>query len=233
MVRRLLGLVLVCIVGGCTPIDVQAPSFGQPNDLASKTVALVEVDEDGDGRAYCSGVWVDEHSILTAAHCVEEFAVGDGLSYLTKEDLNADKSDEINAARKGILEARDERHDLALIYAPKAPYHQVSDMAPGSPYVGEQTQTMGQSLGLLWYSYSTGVVSAVRTLEGEDGKAIWWVQTTAPVSPGNSGGGLFNMDGELLGICHGTFLRGQNLNTFVHEMYVKEFLRAQYLRRFT
>lgn len=43
------------------------------------------------------------------------------------------------------------------------------------------------------------------------------IQTTAPVSPGNSGGGLFNERGELLGVASFIVLgRGvQNLNFFV------------------
>ena len=39
-----------------------------------------------------------------------------------------------------------------------------------------------------------------------------YVQTTAPISPGSSGGGLFDNKGNLLGITTFTDTRGQNLN---------------------
>jgi hypothetical protein len=50
-------------------------------------------------------------------------------------------------------------------------------------------------------------VSSLR--DTEDGRVI---QTTAPVSPGSSGGGLFNADGRLIGIVTFQYRGGQNLN---------------------
>jgi serine protease Do len=44
---------------------------------------------------------------------------------------------------------------------------------------------------------SNGIVSGVRTAEKLGGK---FLQSTAPISPGSSGGPLFNMLGEVVGI---------------------------------
>jgi hypothetical protein len=56
---------------------------------------------------------------------------------------------------------------------------------------------------------SNGIVSAIRIVEDEGGK---FVQTTAPISPGSSGGPLFNMAGEVVGITTSHLVGGQNLN---------------------
>jgi S1-C subfamily serine protease len=55
---------------------------------------------------------------------------------------------------------------------------------------------------------------------------LLWVQAAVPISPGNSGGGLFDEDGNLIGIAHATFAspRAQMLNIFVHRDYIRAFL---------
>ncbi len=60
----------------------------------------------------------------------------------------------------------------------------------------------------LEYSVSNGIISSIRTEDGL-GKII---QTTAPISSGNSGSPLMNMKGEVLGVISFTLLEGQNLN---------------------
>jgi hypothetical protein len=72
--------------------------------------------------------------------------------------------------------------------------------------VGEEAYSIGTPQGLE-LTMANGIVSAKRTLNG-----VRYLQTTAPISPGSSGGGLFASDGRLIGIT--TFFRkdSQNLN---------------------
>jgi hypothetical protein len=74
--------------------------------------------------------------------------------------------------------------------------------------VGDHVVAIGSPLGLEG-TVSDGIISAVR----EEGHAKW-IQTTAPVSHGNSGGPLLNMGGSVVGvITWGVSLQeGQNLN---------------------
>ena len=68
--------------------------------------------------------------------------------------------------------------------------------------VGQQVAAVGNPLGTLGGTMTDGIVSALaRELEVE-GVTMTLIQHSAPVSPGNSGGGLFNLYGQLIGIVN-------------------------------
>lgn len=72
---------------------------------------------------------------------------------------------------------------------------------------GENVYAIGSSLGLEG-SFSNGIVStAKREVEGNI-----YIQTTAPISHGNSGGPLLDKEGHVVGITTASFVDGQNLN---------------------
>lgn len=201
-------------------------ALGGPERLAAMTVALVEETAFGGLRPYCSGVWVGENLIMTAEHCVHRKVSGDSISYVVRGDVyepGAYAEREDIQARKATLYLVEESHDIALIRTAPPPPHPIAVMHQGPIYQGDATQTMGQSLGL-WYSYGAGVVAALRVGSFGTEDSMLWVQSTAPVSPGNSGGALFDSEGHILGICHGSFTRGQGLNLFVHVQYAAALL---------
>jgi S1-C subfamily serine protease len=72
--------------------------------------------------------------------------------------------------------------------------------------VGEPMYTLGSPNGLE-LSLSNGILSGIRE---EDGKS--YVQTTAPISPGSSGGGLFDARGNLVGITTAMLVGHEHLN---------------------
>lgn len=65
---------------------------------------------------------------------------------------------------------------------------------------GEKAVAIGNPLGTLSGTVTEGIVSATARDITIDGRKMSLVQTSAQVSPGNSGGGLFNKYGELIGI---------------------------------
>jgi S1-C subfamily serine protease len=73
--------------------------------------------------------------------------------------------------------------------------------------VGDRVVAIGSPLGLE-QTVSEGIVSGLRTIENQ--RSV--IQTTAPISPGSSGGGLFNGKGELIGLTTFTLQDSQNLN---------------------
>lgn len=214
----------LAIIVGCAPVKQAAtpPSKVEAVELLkSKTVALV----DEDYNAYCTGVWVSEKHILTARHCTEEAQLGTPLLYVVEGDVFVPGDPHPRAkveAHQGLLNAVDDAHDLALIRVHDAPSHSIARVTTSPILPGQFAQAVGQTLGL-WWSYSSGDVAAARWVDTGDGEMLW-IQTTAPTSPGNSGGGLFNERAELIGICHGGSSRGQLVNVFVHPIYINVFL---------
>ena len=68
--------------------------------------------------------------------------------------------------------------------------------------VGEDVVAIGNPLGQLGGTVTEGIVSALDRTVSIDGNKMTLIQTSAAVNPGNSGGGLFNMAGELIGIVN-------------------------------
>ncbi len=223
------------LLAACTSVTAAAPSSPSSPasavnaaDLASKTVALVVRNDDGDVRAYCSGVWIAPKLILTANHCTHDLEMNERLEYVVRDDVYAPgevRERETINSHGAMLTTRDEGHDLALLYAPAAPDHGIAPISAAPILPGMPVQAMGHPLGLFW-SYSRGDVAAVREAESHGAKMLF-VQTTTPISPGSSGGALFDAMGQVVGICHGTFVRGQNLNLFIHWQYIGALLQVQ------
>jgi serine protease Do len=99
-----------------------------------------------------------------------------------------------------------------------------------SVVVGERAISIGNPLGLE-HTLTDGLVSARRMYEGRA-----WIQMSVPVSPGNSGGPLFNMRGEVIGITTrqvlgGMFGRAQNLNLAVPVNELKKLIAPSYPSR--
>ena len=66
--------------------------------------------------------------------------------------------------------------------------------------VGDLAVAIGNPLGQLGGTATTGIVSALDRSLTIDGRTLNLMQTDAAINPGNSGGGLFNGAGELIGI---------------------------------
>ena len=221
MLKQAFCFILGLVLGACSPGALVVPQshVDDAAALASKTIALVHDRNGQELRSFCSGVWVSDTSILTAFHCVDDVGA-DGVSYTAPE---TDK------AFHAALYAIDPGHDLALLRSAGnyAPYHGVAHVGLDNIRPGAWVSTMGHPLGLTW-SYSSGDIAAVRDLDIGDGLGeVSWIQATAPISPGNSGCGLFDAHGSLVGVAHAFMPRGESLAFFVHGKYVDAFLRKQ------
>lgn len=68
--------------------------------------------------------------------------------------------------------------------------------------VGDPTIAIGNPLGELGGTVTTGIISATDRQITIDDETMTLLQTDAAINPGNSGGGLFNADGNLIGIVN-------------------------------
>ncbi len=68
--------------------------------------------------------------------------------------------------------------------------------------VGDDIMVIGNALGELSYTFTDGIVSHLsRTLTMENGRTMNMFQTNAAINKGNSGGPVYNMNGEVVGIA--------------------------------
>ncbi|MDG0969706.1 MAG: Do family serine endopeptidase [Porticoccaceae bacterium] len=95
----------------------------------------------------------------------------------------------------------DRTSDLALLKIDATNLLSVKFAKPESTRVGEWVIAIGSPFGLD-YSVTAGIVSAIgRSLPTENGENyVPFIQTDVAINRGNSGGPLFNLDGEVVGI---------------------------------
>jgi len=107
----------------------------------------------------------------------------------------------------GVVVASDPRSDRCVIASQRMKLNPVPGVRRYSDVaVGEKTYSIGNPSGLV-ATLGEGIVSGLRQQRG-----VRYVQTSAPISPGSSGGGLFDERGNLLGITSFKIDDAENLN---------------------
>ncbi len=154
----------------------------------------------GSSQALGSGFVVSaDGSIMTSAHVVSDNGVvAESVSVVFKDDGLGMKS--VDATIVGV----DETSDVALL---KVDPSKTPDLVPlvlgdsSAVSPGEEVVAIGNPLGYD-FSVTSGIVSAVhRNLESPNGSVIPnGIQTDAAINSGNSGGPLFNAQGQVIGI---------------------------------
>lgn len=229
MRRSIIVAFLLSLLGCSKPAAPPIASKDAAEDIAGKTVALVGEDARLMPHAFCSGVWVGVHEILTARHCLtddeEELdsKFADHARYASYGDIKqADAKTLTGIFRPLHVIKTEEKTDLALLYADSIPPHATVALSTREIRPGMPVQAEGHPLGL-WWTYSTGKVSGHRFI-GETDLAVRYVVATAAIGPGSSGGGLFDEDGDLVGICHGHATAAQMINLWIPRDDVQAFL---------
>ncbi|MDI6880990.1 MAG: cell wall-binding repeat-containing protein [Desulfitobacteriaceae bacterium] len=121
------------------------------------------------------------------------------------------------------LTAYNEARDVAVLKLPETPAEAVTIADSSQVAAGEDVVAIGAPEGLS-NTVSTGIVSsASRNVNGQE-----WIQITAPVSHGSSGGPVFNDRGEVIGMVTWGFAAGeaQNLNFIVPANAIKPYLSS-------
>ena len=143
-----------------------------------------------------TGFFIDsEGTIVTNFHVVDlaksiSVETADGAFYEVKEIV-----DFSNVYDLAILKIDVKDH----------PYLEIAEKAIRK---GDQVYAVGSALGTLTGSFTGGYVSSPDRKYG----AIDCIQMDAAISPGNSGGPLVNVYGEVVGINTASYTRGENLN---------------------
>jgi S1-C subfamily serine protease len=180
-------------------------------------VGILTYDAKGDALTTGSGFFIRPGQVVTNLHVIR------GAGRIEVKTLDG-KGRVYPAA--GIL-AVDEEGDLALLRVDTPPERtRSSELAEAQPEEGEKVFVIGNPLKLEG-SVTDGIVSAVREVPGV-GKII---QTTAPISHGNSGSPIFNLKGQVVGVVTVKVTNGQNISLGIGSARVR-LLRAGTLQSF-
>ncbi len=199
-----------------TPLFIERmrTRFGCPASLDNGPPALTG---NAETKRFGSGFYVTAQGhILTNNHVVE------GCKTLATRD-----------GKPLVVVDRDARSDLALLKADTTPDVVATFRTGQAPKSGDAVVVFGYPLPDILSSegnVSTGVLSATAGLEDD----IRFIQISAPVQPGNSGGPLMDASGHVIGvvvakldalrIAHLTGDVPQNINFAVHWSEVRAFL---------
>jgi len=200
--KRVVLALAAMFLSACVTINVIPDYSGLASQVVPSNVQLLgtftswRTGETKVDAVFCSGVVVSETQILTAGHCVDSkevrqpdgrikvrlydgrIVLADVVKFAFSEEENAHKDSALLEVKAGKLEKIAKKGDARAMKQ------------------GQQVAVVGNPAGEFVNSFTLGVLSyAYRTM-------AWGVyhQSDALVIGGNSGGPVFNMQGELIGI---------------------------------
>lgn len=182
-----------------------AMDAGQVFDKRAPAVWEVKV-YDGQARLLKLGsaVVTGHEELITNCH-----VLGGGRSLSIKHE---------SATLPATLQAADPERDLCLLHASGLSVEPVTVADSGTLKVGERVYAIGAPHGLE-LTLSDGLVAALR--RNKDG-VLDRIQVSTPISPGSSGGGLFDSEGRLVGIPYMSLRDAQNLNFAIPAAWIRE-----------
>lgn len=154
--------------------------------------------------------------VVINAYKSNGYSSGSGVLFAESEDvtyvitchhvIEGAKTFEVTLSNQEVCTAAliggDATTDIAVLAINKKDLDIVSFTEDSSTIkVGSQAIVIGNPLGILANSVTSGIISSVgREIQTSDGTVHTLIQTDAAINSGNSGGGLFNVAGELVGI---------------------------------
>jgi S1-C subfamily serine protease len=165
---------------------------------------VVVFDENGKPFGQGSAVVTGKDSVLTNCHVVLKSA---------RISINRD-----NVSYEARLQHADPVRDMCQLKVPNLVAPAVELGNSDQLAVGQRVYALGNPKGME-LTLSDGLVSALRKDQNSN---LLLIQTTAPISPGSSGGGLFDEEGRLIGLTTLQIKDSQNLNFAVPINWLRE-----------
>lgn len=128
--------------------------------------------------------------IITNNHVVE----GYGTITVYKNGVDTPYSAE--------LLGTDWQTDIAVLRVPSADFVAATVGNSHQLMLGQEVAAIGNPLGKLGGTVTDGIIGCLERTISIEGVSMTLIQHSAGVSPGNSGGGLFNLYGQLIGIVN-------------------------------
>jgi len=183
------GLLVLLLYAG----NVHASEAEQVFKAVHDSIVTITVfDERNEVDSLGSGVILASGRVITNCHVVQE-ATAIQVKVGEKE-------------WKATVMLADTTRDLCQLDVPGLAAPAVKIRSYHTLQIGEPLYAVGNPLGF-GLSVSSGLVSSIGLYKGQTR-----LFSSAPISPGSSGGGLFDSQGRLLGITSGFYPGAQNLN---------------------
>lgn len=193
------GVVLLCGISA-----TRAQDLADVLDKVRPAVVNIEATS-REGKAAGTGFVVREDGvILTAAHVVKD-----------ARRIRVRFSDGRTLTVEKVIQEDDDMDFAVLQIGGEAKFATIPLGDSDKLRQGERVISLGNPLGMFDFTASEGIVSALRNAKMRavtPDSSPTYVQTTAAISRGNSGGPIFNFKGEAVGIAVFKAKDGENLN---------------------
>jgi len=198
------GVVVAALLGLASSVSsTHAASPEEVFERAAPSVVVVErVDRAGKRNGFASGVVTEVARVVTSCHALVNTAAAQVRVSGTRLSSR--------------LEFVDLERDLCQLEVDGLRAPAVPIVPAAQLKVGQRVYAIGTPKGLE-LTLSEGLISSLRPRARS-----FVIQTSAPMSRGSSGGGLFDNEGRLIGISAFQYARGQNLNFAVPASWVLE-----------
>jgi S1-C subfamily serine protease len=205
MFRSHLPLAIVCSAALAHPAIAQSTAE-VAHAATPATVTILTMTADGDTIAQGSGFVIQADGVV-----VTNYHVMRGAGAAEVRFPQGKRYSSVTAL------AADAEHDLAILKI-HAQHLDTLPLAATIPPVGSKVIVIGAPRGLD-FTVTEGIVSAKRVLEGHA-----WIQMSAAISPGSSGGPVLDGHGNVIGVTTAYRTDGQALNFAVPTLYVKQLM---------
>lgn len=210
--------------GMSTFISGEESKFIKMFPNANTSVAGNHSNDNASSQSAQNNIWTGTGWALMDNYVVTNYHVIEGAKSIAIKGVNGDY---VNSHSATVI-ASDKFNDLAIlklnngiINSESIPYSVVTSTAE----VGEEifvlgypmTSTMGDEIKL-----TTGVVSSRTGFQGD----VSIYQISAPIQPGNSGGPLFDSNGNVIGIVSAKHQGAENVGYAIKTSYLKNLMES-------
>lgn len=168
--------------------------------------------------------WTGTGFALKDRYIITNHHVVDGARTLKVRGINGDFTKMYNA----VVVAKDAAHDMAIIRIEDDKFNGFGDI----PYtLKSELSEVGEDIFVLGYplmgtmgeevKLTTGVISSRSGFQGD----VSAYQISAPIQPGNSGGPLFDSNGDIIGIVNAKHGQADNAGYAIKSPYMRLFIQ--------
>lgn len=182
---------------------IQAKTATEVFEIVSPSIVIIKTYDSKDkGKTLGSGVILEDSLVVTNCHVLEE-----AVTIKVKRQ---------ETEYSATLRHSDWDRDVCSLTVDGLLGQRVTRGSTNRLRVGDKVYVVGAPRGLE-LTLSDGLISSLRPVIGGQ-----YLQITAPISPGSSGGGLFDIEGRLIGLPTFYLSEGQQLNFAVPVEWVNE-----------